>query len=149
MTKRKFYVSFTALLHALARNLVSEVDLGDGLFFFEASRLYVMGTGRCRDMIPKELEQAFGNDTEGGRKALEAVRRSVRRADQLGTIAWQGGGKPSRTGARVSDLLVKNGYTSISGSLKSITSPDIAIACEQAGLDLVVVHNFSVLERKD
>lgn len=143
---RKFFVSFTVLLKALANGLVTQEDLNNGLFFFAAVRRYVMGTHECAGQIPEEVERVFGVVDEIALDALARVRNAVRRAEQKKTIGWRKLHE-HRTCTMVNELLERNGYAPISGPSEIISHPDIALACERAGLRLVVIHSTWALEQ--
>ena len=144
MSGGKLFVSFTALLYALAKELVSQEDLDNGLFCFGATRPYIMGTGVCTGQIPKEVEWALAMVGAKATGILTQVRRAVRRAEQKKTISWRKYGE-HRTCTMVNELLERNGYARISGPSETISDPDIASACAHKGLDLVVVHSTRVL----
>ena len=130
---RPLFISYTGLLGLVQRDVVKSRHLARGLFYFGATRAYLMG-----ETVPEEVSW-FYQDAAQGRRAHARIQRAVARAERDGRVVWRPLGEPSSL-AHLNALFRANRIPALElDRLESYSYPGVAQAVAEQGLRLNVL----------
>ena len=136
---RKLFLSFTGLLLAVKRGVVSHHDLNAGLFYF--------GCGRCHALEPgevgegNEIKAIYGLDPRGKRDH-DLIVVALYIGEREGRVIWPDKNVPNSF-TKLNELLTSLGYRPISeevtGDVDQYNYSVVDARVRRAGIDLEVI----------